>query len=90
MIILVDCIFPIQWPNRQEVAWFVLLPAWRLNHGPVDIATVPRETLVGAFNLPQAGGHRIGVIDLNPEGMGVVAHSIVSVVMGFVRKLPHI
>jgi hypothetical protein len=90
MIILVDCIFPIHWPNRQEVAWFVLLTAWRLNHGPVDIATVPTEMLVGAFNLPQDGGHRIEVIDLIPDGMGVFAHSIVPLVMGFVRKLPHI
>jgi hypothetical protein len=30
-IILVNYLIPIQWSNGQDVAWFALLAAWRLN-----------------------------------------------------------
>jgi len=53
-------------------------------------ATVPREMLTGAFNLPRAGCLRIGAIDLIPEDTGVVPPPIVHLVAGFVKHLPHI
>jgi hypothetical protein len=90
IIILVDDLIPIQLSNGQEVAWFVLPTAWWLNLCPEIIATVPRETLTGAFNLPRAGYLRIGVIDRIPGGMGIVPPAIVHLVAGFVKHLPHI
>jgi len=51
IIILVEYLIPIQWSNGQEVAWYVLPTAWRLNLCPGIIATVPREMLTSAFNL---------------------------------------
>jgi len=51
---------------------------------------MPREMLTGAINLPQAGCLRIGAIDLNPEGTGVVPHPIIHVVEHLVKHLPHI
>jgi hypothetical protein len=90
IIILVDYLIPIQWSNGQEVAWLVLLAAWWLNLCPQIIATVPRETLAGGFNLPRAGCLQIGAIDLTPEGMRVVPPPIVQLVAGFVTHLPHI
>jgi hypothetical protein len=90
IILLVDYIIPIQWSNGQEVAWFVLPTAWRFNLCPEIIATVPRETLTGGFNLPRAGCLQIGAIDLIPEGTGIVLPPIVHLVAGFVKPLPHI
>jgi hypothetical protein len=52
IIILIDYLIPIQWSNHEEVACLVLPAAWWLNLYPEIIATVPRETLAGAFNLP--------------------------------------
>jgi hypothetical protein len=52
IIILVDYIIPIQLSNSKQVAWFVLTTAWQLNIYPEIIATIPRETLTGGFNLP--------------------------------------
>jgi hypothetical protein len=72
IIIVIDYPIPIQWSNSQVVAWLVLPAAWWLNVCPEIIATVPRETLTVAFNLPPAGSLQIGAIDLIPEGMGVV------------------
>ena len=63
IIILVDCLFPIQWSNRKQVAWLVLQEAQRLNLCPEIIATLPTETFAGAFNLRRAGCPRIGAID---------------------------
>ena len=51
IIILLDDLIPIPWSNRQEVAWLVLPAAWRLTLYPEIIATVPRYTLAGMFNL---------------------------------------
>jgi len=90
IIILVDYLILIQWSNGQEVAWFVLPTAWRFNLCPGIIATIPREILTGAFNLPRAGCLRIGAIDLIPEGTGIVPPPIVHLVTGFVKHLPHI
>jgi len=42
IIILLDYLIPIQWSNGQEVAWFVLPAAWRLNLCPEIIATIAR------------------------------------------------
>ena len=77
IIILIDYLIPIQLSNRQEVTWCVLPTAWRLNLCPEIIATVLRETLTGACNLPRAGCLRIGAIDLIPEATGVVPPPIV-------------
>jgi hypothetical protein len=52
IIILVDYLIPIQWANGQEVAWFIPLADWRLNLCPELIATIRREMLTGACNLP--------------------------------------
>jgi hypothetical protein len=52
IIILVEYLIPIQWSNGQEVALLVLRAAWWLNLSPEIIATLPRATLAGAFNLP--------------------------------------
>jgi len=90
IIIFVDYLIPIQWSNGQEVAWLVLPAAWWLNLCPEIIATLPRETLAGAFNLSRAGCLRIGAIDLIPEGTGVVPPPIVHLIAGFVKHLPHI
>jgi len=79
-----------QWYNGQEVAWLVLPAAWWRNLYPEIIATVPRETLASAFNLPQAGCLWIGAIDLIPEGTGVVPPPNVHLVADFVKDLPHI
>jgi hypothetical protein len=90
VIILIDYLIPIQWPNGQEVSWLVLPAAWWLNLCPGIIATVLRESLAGAYNLPQAGCLQIGEIDLIPEGMGVVPPPIVHLVAGFITHLPQI
>jgi hypothetical protein len=90
IIILVNYLISIQWSNVQEIAWFVLLTAWRFKLCPEIIATVPREMLTGAFNLPQAGCLQIGAIDLIPEGTGIVPPPIVHLVTGFVNHMPHI
>jgi hypothetical protein len=90
IIMLVDYLIPIEWSNAQEVAWLVLPSVWSLNLYPEIIATVPRETLAGEFNLPRAGCLWIGAIDLVPTGMGVVPPPIVHFVTGFVKHLPHI
>jgi hypothetical protein len=90
VIILVDFLIPIQWCNIQEVSWFVLPAAWRIYLCPEIIATVPRETLTSAFNLPQASCLLIGAINLIPESTEVVPPPIVHLVMGFVNHLPHI
>ena len=89
-IILVDYLIPIHWSNGQEVAWFVQPAGWLLNLRPEIIATIPRETLVGAVNLPRAGHLWIGAIDLIPKGMWVVPPPIVHLVTGCVKHLPHI
>ena len=90
MIILINCLIPIQWFNGQEVAWLVLPAAWWLNLCPEIIATVPRERLPGAFKFPKAGCMRIGAIDLIPEATWVVPPPILHLVVGFVKHLPHI
>jgi hypothetical protein len=90
ILILDDYLIPLQWSNNQEVGWFVLLAASRLNIYPEIIATVTRETLTGAFNLPRAGCVRIGEINFIPEGTGVVPPPIVHLVTGFVKDWPHI
>jgi len=46
--------------------------------------------LTGAINLSWVGCLRIAVIDLIPEGMGVVPPPIVHFVVGYVKHLPHI
>jgi hypothetical protein len=53
IIMLVDYLIPSQWSMGQEVALFVLPTAWRLNLCPGFTATMLRETLTGAFNLPE-------------------------------------
>jgi hypothetical protein len=88
IIIIVDYLIPIQLSNGQEVAWLVLPASWWLNLCPAIVATVPRETLAGVFNLSRAGCLRIGVIHLIPDGMGVVPPAIVDVVVGFDKHLP--
>jgi hypothetical protein len=90
IIILGDYLIPIQWSNRQEVAWLVLPAAWWLNLFPEIIATVPRETLAGAFNLSEAGYRRIGAINLLPEATGVVPPPIVHLIAGCFQHLPHL
>ena len=90
IISLIDYLIPIQWSNGQEVAWFVLPAAWRLNLCAEIIATIPRETLTGALNLPRAGCPQIGAIDLIPQGTEVVPPTMVHLVVGFVKHLPHI
>jgi hypothetical protein len=90
IIILVEYLIPIYSSNGQDVTWFVLPAAWRLNLCPEIIATIPRETLTGAFNLPHAGFLLIGAIDLISEGTGVVPPPTVHLVAGFVKYLPHI
>jgi hypothetical protein len=90
IIILVDYLIPIQWSNAQGVAWRVLpAPCW-LNLCPEIIATVPKEMLASAFNLPQAGCVWIGAIELIPEGTGVVPPPMVHLMAGLVKHLPHI
>jgi len=90
IIILVDHPIQIQWSNSQEVTCFVMPAAWRLNRCPQIIATVPRDTFAGAFNLSRAGYLLIRTIHLIPEGTGVVPPPIVYLVAGFVKHLPHI
>jgi len=90
IIILVDYLIPMQWSNSQEVAWLVLLAAWRLNLCPGIITTISTEMLSGAFHIHQAGCLWIGVINLIPEGTAVVPPPIVHLVAGFVKHLPHI
>jgi len=53
--IFVDYLIAIQLLHGQVVAWLVLVAACQLNLCPEVIATVPRETLTSAFNLPRAG-----------------------------------
>jgi len=55
IIIRVDYLIPITWSNGQEVACLLLLGDSRLNLCRGIIATVPRETLAGAFNFSPAG-----------------------------------
>jgi hypothetical protein len=90
IIIVVDYLIPIQWSNGQEVSWFVLPAAWRLNLWPEIIATVPREMHTSECNLPRAGCFPIGAIDLTPEANGVFPPPVVCLVAGFVKNLPHI
>jgi hypothetical protein len=52
IIILVNYIIPVEWSNGKKVTCYVLPAAWRLDLCPEIIASVPRETLTGAFNLP--------------------------------------
>jgi len=90
IIILLDYLIPMQWSNGQDVAWFVLLAAWRLNLCPVIIATVPCETLAGAFNLCRTASLRIGVIHLISEGMGVIPSPVVHLEVVIVKHLRYI
>jgi len=87
---LVDYLISIQWANSQEVAWFVLPTAWRLNHCSGIIATIPEEMLTRVLNLPRAGCLLIGAIDLIPEGTRIVPPAIVLLVSSFVKHLPQI
>jgi hypothetical protein len=89
-IIVVNYLNAIQWSDGQDIAWLVLPAAWWLNLCPETIATIPRESLACAFNLPRDGCLRIGAIDLIPEGMGVVLPPIVHLVADLVKHLPHI
>jgi hypothetical protein len=52
IICFLDYLIPLQWSNGQKVGWLVLPAAWWLNLCAEIIATVPRETLTGVFNLP--------------------------------------
>jgi len=90
IIILVHYVIPIQLSNSQKVAWLVLPAAWWHDLFPVIIATAPRETLAGVFNLPRAACLRIGAIDLIPQGTAIVPPPIVHLITGFVKHLPHI
>ena len=90
LIIIVGYLIPFQWSNGLEVAWIVLPAASRLDLGPEIIATVPRETLTGAFNLSQGSCMQSGAIDLISEGTWVVPPQIVHSVTGCVKHLPHI
>jgi len=90
IIILVDCLIPIQWSNSQEVVWLVLPAARCLDHCPEIIATIPWETLGGEFNLSRAGCLQIGAIHLIPECTGVVPPPVVHLVAGCVKQLPHV
>jgi len=76
--------------HGQELPSLEVPAAWRLNLCPEIIATVPREKLASAFNLPRAGYLRIGAIGLIPEGTGIVLPPIVHLVMGFFKHLPQI
>ena len=90
IIILIEYLIPHQWSTGLEVAWLVLLADWWLNGCPEIIATRQRGTLAGACNLPQGGCAWIGVIDLIPQGTGVVPPPIVHLIAGFVQYLPRI
>jgi hypothetical protein len=90
IINLVDSLILIQWSNIQEVAWHILPAAWWLNLCSEIIATIPKETLTGAFNLPCAGCLPSGVIESIPKGTSVVPPPFVHLVAGFVKHLPHI
>jgi len=90
IIILIDYLIQIQWSNGQQVAWLVLLAAWRLNYCPEIIATRPRGALTTALHHLRAGCLQIGAIDFIPKGTGVVPHPNVHFVTGFVKHLPHI
>jgi hypothetical protein len=90
IIILLDDVIPIQGSNGQEVAWFVLPTVSRLILCAGIIATVPRETLTGAFTLPPDGCLRSGAIDMIREGMRIVPRLIIHLVAGFVKHLPDI
>jgi len=90
IIILVDYLISIQSSNCLEVALLVLRAAWWLNLSPEIIATLPRATLAGAFNMPRPGCLRIGAINLIPNGTGVVPPPIVHLIAGFVKHLTHI
>jgi hypothetical protein len=90
IIILIDYLIPMQWSDILDIAWLVLPAAWWLNLCPEIIATLPRETLAGAFNLPQGGCLQIGATYFIPEGTGVVPPANVHLVVGFVKHLLHI
>jgi hypothetical protein len=90
IIIRVEYPIPFQWSDSQDVAWLVLLAAWRLNLWTANIATVPRETLTGVFNVPQVGCLRSVIISLIAEGTEVVPCPIVHFVLGFIKHLSHI
>jgi hypothetical protein len=79
-----------QWSHILDVAWLVLPAAWWLNLCPEIIATVPSETLAGAFNLARGGCLLSGAIDLIPEDTGFVPPPIVHLITGFVKHLTHI
>jgi hypothetical protein len=89
-IILVDYLIPIQWSNGEEVSCLALPAAWGLYRCTEIIASVPRETLTGAFDLARSRCLRIEDIDLIPEGTGVVPPPNVHLVAGFVKHSPHI
>jgi hypothetical protein len=90
IITLVDCLIPILLFNGQEVTWFVLPAAWRLDLCPEIISTIRRETVAGAHTHSRAGCLWIGDIDLIPKCTGVVSSPIVHGIAGFVKYLPHI
>jgi len=76
--------------DSPEPSPTLLAAAWRHNLCPEIIATIPRETLAGEFNLSWAGWLLIGANALIPEGTGLVPPPIVHLVAGFVKRLPHI
>jgi hypothetical protein len=80
----------IQLSNTQGVCWLVLPAAWWLKLCPGIITTIPRETLTGVFNIPQASPVRTGAIDLIPDWTGVIRHSNIHLFAGFVKHLRHI
>jgi hypothetical protein len=90
IIILVDYLIPHRWSNGQDVACLVLRAAWWLNLCSEIIPTVPRETLPGAVNLPQAGCLQIGAINFVLDGTAVVPTPIDHLIAGIVKYLPHI
>jgi hypothetical protein len=90
VIILVDCLIPIQLSNCQKVTWLVLPAAWRLKLSTVILATVARKPLPSGFNLPQADSQWIGEINMIPKSRPVVLLPIIHFFTSFVKYLPHI
>jgi hypothetical protein len=68
----IQYIIPIQWSNGQALPWHVRVAAGGLDRCPEMVATVPREMLAGAFNLPLAGWLQIKAVHFIPDGTGVV------------------
>ena len=86
IIIVISYLILIQRSDSWEIALLLLLAALQLDLCAEIIATIPRETLAGAFNLPRAGCLRIGAIDSILKRMGVVPTPFIHLVAGFVKQ----